>query len=55
MPMTPEQFLLLQTYLINVFWPFIEFWVMAFMVLVIVVAILIFFLSVTREFLARAY
>ena len=51
--MTPEQFVLLQQILINAMWPFIQFWVMMFLVAAISASLLIFFLMITRELVMR--
>ena len=51
--MTPEQFSLMQTILIQALWPFIEYWVMIFMAAGIMLGIFIFFLMVARELLTR--
>lgn len=51
--MTVEQFVLLQTILINATWPFIVLWTTFFVAIGILLSIFIFYLMVTRELLAR--
>ena len=51
--MTGDQFVILQQYLIQAYWPFIEFWLIAFLVTSVFAAILIVFLVVSRELMTR--
>lgn len=51
--MSWEQFYQLQQILITATWPFVSFWTMVFVVLGVAVALLIYFMIVSRELLAR--
>jgi hypothetical protein len=51
--MTPAMFEVLQQYLIQAYWPFIDLWLIAFLVMSTLTAIFITFLVVSRELLTR--
>ena len=51
--MTSEQFVVLQQYLIQAYWPFIELWLIAFVVMSVLSAVFILFLVVSRELMTR--
>lgn len=50
---TPEQFVALQQYLVDAFWPFIAAWLVFFLAGLIICAVLIIFLVVSRELMTR--
>ena len=52
--MTPEQFFVLQQYLLSIYWPFIRIWIVAFLAAAVLCAVAIVFLGVSRELLTRA-
>lgn len=49
--MTPDQFTLLQTELLWAFWPFAKWWIILFVVLGILMAVMIFFMEVVSRWL----